>query len=222
MSNNINTIGVIDPSKVDLNKAQNAMKANYSFKEPKTGFFATVFPSESTWHPLYDNNVLEVARHLASINDEKNDALENEIDDDKRKAIIRAAKYKTNMLEKIVKEAPIVHAKSRLIFSIVAFIIILIVIFWLYTTGVMSGLFALGAISIAAALPGYFLVKTLVIAPGDGENQWSDYSSRINSYRVSGDFTGAALAKLEESYLKDKANSALNTVTPFLSLLSHK
>ncbi len=44
---------------------------DYTWVEPKSGIISTVFPSESTWHPLYDHDYREIANDLFSISASK-------------------------------------------------------------------------------------------------------------------------------------------------------
>jgi hypothetical protein len=39
----------------------------YVFPEVKTGLVADLFPSDDTWHPLYNHDYKEIAGHLFSI-----------------------------------------------------------------------------------------------------------------------------------------------------------
>lgn len=160
--------------------------AEYSFPEPKTGIIAKVFPSESTWHNLYDHNYAEITQQLISAD----------------KAGLSNAKKR---IGEVVTESYYVTAMGNLYKFLVAIAVISIII--LLSGGSLLNwpkFYIISAI-IAASLYGY----AEIFAKGRGEAYWQEYQADVQSKAAVGMMPAQMLEVYRQDANKEKDRAAL-------------
>jgi hypothetical protein len=208
-------IGVYDVGSINLDKAKTERSSTYSWKEPKEGLVATLFPSESTWHTLYNHNILEYATTMYNI-DNIYDTMEKE-KTLSAEEIKKQRKNAQNHVKEVIRESYIVKSQSRLIWSSVIAIIVIGIITFIYyhNTGVISGFFYIGMVAFCIIIPLYYLVNMYVFAPGDGDIAIDEYTRALDAYQG---LTGPALLDRIRSDYNDQKNrevmSTFNRATP--------
>lgn len=160
----------------------------YKLPEPNTGILATVFPTNTNWHTLYDHSYSEITNNFISI--------EGSANDDSTKKNLK------KRVEQIVKKSYKVRYKSRLILSSLIFIIIIIIIAY---SG-MNSVKGVGVMSFGVRMFMYFIVgmsAISVIGSGFMLNQsdktgsvyWNDYFTDLSS-KIGQEHTLESISKI--------------------------
>lgn len=206
MSNATETknIGVFDTSAVDLDRAKIRHKTTYEWTEPKEGFIATLFPSEETWHPLYDNNIVEYATVLYSI--DNNIDIQISENPKEKNNLDKLRDEQKDKVKKVIKQSFIVKAESRFIKSIIAVVIIIIIVsvFYYYNKNFMSGKVFIGIITLCILIPVAFAADAYINAPGRGTNTIHDYERIIASHSGTGNLDNKILQNIKDEYNKEQ------------------
>ena len=210
----VKNIGVYDASAVDLDRAKIKHRIAYEWTEPKDDLAAILFPSEETWHPLYDHNIVEYANVLYSIDGD----IDNQIaDNPKDSTNLEALREKRkNKVKSLIKQSFLVKAKSRFIISCIVFVIIFLIITFFYYKNrhMMSGMFYAGAVAVCAILPMKYAYNLFISAPGEGTNAIHNYNSKISAFTSSGVLNNQVLDKINEQYNKDADRATLVASRP--------
>ena len=205
MANNINNSpdnkglgdAILKTSGLNPNAIEQNIRISSSWRAPKTGFFATFFPSEETWHPLYKNTNYEIMRNITGQMSDPTSEIDFKL-------------YKN--VEDVVKEAPLVKyfaSASKLIFAIVI-ILILILILYMKKTSKIYMYILLGIVGILTIKASYNLVNYFVYAEGEGDNTWTTFATIVNSKIAAGKTNAKILEDfdIEEKGDKDRAVQA--------------
>lgn len=169
------------------NKVLNASLATnkYAWKPPKTGFLATVFPSDANWHVLYDHSYGEIAKTMFNAQDENAPAT---VSDGLRRAI-----------QQTVIDSYFVRRMSYCYKTLLVGLIIVIVMlmFKLPDVEKIAGLF----IVVAAA----FAIYAYATSENDGDAYWTDFSVDLGAKLG----TGSTVRKVLDDYAAaDNANKS--------------
>ena len=188
-------------STADTNVAQAAIGMNaaktmsfmpgtseYQFPAVKTGVFATLFPSDNTWHPLYDHNYKEIAGHLFSIEG------------------MNVPPQQKQMYVEQVKDITIesyhVGAMAKVYWALIFVALLLFIKFFFGSTSPILHWMIAGALVIA----GCYFIYAEIWAKGTGENYWSTFMSDMQAKLNSGSTPGSILKEYgaDESREKDR------------------
>jgi len=174
------------------NAAQSGLRVNavfdqtvqneYEWVEPKTGFFATVFPSDASWHPLYDHDYLEITQHLANA--------EKITDANKREHV------KKRIKEIVVESYPLRYMKNFYISLII--IAVIMVLWYLFKSD-----YLLYGAGITALISGYLYMQAEVYGQGEGIDYWSTYMSDLSAR-----LQNNSLEKIERDYMEVRQKDA--------------
>ncbi len=164
----------------------------YTFPEVKTGLIATVFPSDSTWHPLYDHDYKELANHLFSI-----DTLQ--IPPEQKQALVNNVKSVT--VESYRHGAMATMYKILIVGT-------LLVLFLLY----VNSPYVIHAGACTAFLAFCAWVSAEYYAKGTGEAYWQTFSSDLNSRIRTGKLPGKILEEYGADLERERDRAALQRV----------
>ena len=166
---------------------------DYKFDEPKTGLFADLFPSESTWHPLYDHDYREIANHLFSID------------------TLNVPKEQKDYYIRRVREVTIESYERGAYGSLYKFLvfatIVLIIMLYFKSEYTMYAVFITGVISL-----GLYLYAS-VWARGAGETYWTTFSADLSSKINTGMMPNAILTAYGADFNREKDRLALSRVS---------
>jgi hypothetical protein len=173
---------------------------------PKTGIIATLFPTDYTWHPLYNHSYSEITSNMNNARNSKNTP-------------------QLELIENVVKQSYTVRARSGFIISsIITFILLIIVLtsknkedgnntfilfpsltfitghdFYFWMTGIMT------AITISIG------INWMYIAKKRGNMYWENYLLDSNQSGENGTQTFERQKKAEENAARTSAISQSNT-----------
>ena len=88
----------------------------YLLPEPKTGLIATVFPSDATWHPLFNHSYSEITENLVAIDSTNLDPSQKEDLQEKVGETVRQSYY--------------VRARAGLIWAVVIALVICVIVWY--------------------------------------------------------------------------------------------
>lgn len=162
--------------------------ATYTFPPEKTGLVATLFPSDSTWHPLCNNDKLEIANHMFSIEGSNMDQASKNV---------AYAKVKD-----IVERAPEVKAMGVTYVLLIVCTILLLIAKLADSTLFMWVGFIAGGIALINYVYARFWAR------GAGVNQWTNFVSDFTSDRQSGMNKLGILKKYADEVRADKDRAA--------------
>jgi hypothetical protein len=169
-------------SGIRSNVFENNIDSEYEWIEPKSGIFATVFPSDNTYHPLYNHDYLEITQHLANT--------------EKIKDTNKRADVKKKIKEVVVNSYYMGYMKG---FYMSLIIVAVIIVLWL----LFKSNYLLYAAGIGVVAAGYSYMQAEVYGVGEGTNYWSTYMSDLTAR-----LQNNSLEKVERDYMEIRQKDA--------------
>lgn len=170
---------------------------SYSLPDPNEGLIATLFPSDETWHPLYDHDYKEIAGHLFSI-----EGIPNATPEQKHMLV--------GKVQSIVVESYHHGAMAHVYWCI---ILLAICLFAQYYYKVDSFILSLMTYGFAIGAAGYWLYAT-TWARGAGTNYWTTFMSDLTSRLNVGTLPSKILQDYGADAEREKDRAALARAAP--------
>jgi hypothetical protein len=171
-----------------------SIEDSYCFTEPKTGILASVFPSENTWHSLYDHDYREIANHVFSIGTAQ-------LPDSEKQRLLGRVRDVT--IDSYVQGAMGWFYKIL----IVGVLVLIVMVYIDKTTGVVPVIFITGALAAAV------YVYATVYAKGRGEAYWQEFSVDLNSRTRTGRLPGEILKDYGADVERERDRAAMSRVS---------
>ena len=159
----------------------NTVAASFTWVEPKSGFFANVFPSDSTYHPLYNHDYLEITQNLAAAQ-----SLPSEQQASRKQAI------------KDIVVGSYYMGYMRVVYLALIILCVMVVLYFLFK----SNTWVYGA-GICAVIGGIAYGAAQVYGVGEGESYWVTFENDLKSR-----LQNKTLAQVEKEYDDERQQAA--------------
>lgn len=183
---------------IDTRKAMSfdVSGGDYSLPDPQTGIIATLFPGDSTWHSLYDNDYKEVAGHLFSIEGMKTSSEQKHI--------------MVSKVKDIVIESYHHGAMARVYWSI---IILAFMLFAKFYYKVESDLLDTAIIGVAVLAAGLWVYASTA-AKGAGTSHWNTFMADLTSKLNTGKLPSMILQEYGADAERERDRAAIARARP--------
>ena len=183
-SSDPNVIGALNG--MNINKVNNTtLDMGFQWVAPKTGIAASLFPSASTYHPLYDYTRSDLVGYLINI--------------DKANIPDNMKQQYRNEIKNIVESVPKLAAMSTFYILCIIALIIYLVVGTEYPK-VLGTVVVLGILQLGYAM---------FMAEGTGVNNWMDFSNQVASRQATGQTLEAVMRGFVEEENRDKDRMAM-------------
>lgn len=168
---------------------------SYILAEPQEGIIGTLFPSDNTWHSLYEHDYKEIASHLFSI--------QGAVGADEQKLMM------VNRVKDIVIESYHHGAMAHLYWCV---IIVAILCFIKFYYGVESSMLTYLIIG-TAVVGGCYWIYAATAARGQGLAYWNTFMADLTSKLSSGTLPSKILVDYGADAEREKDRLAMATAT---------